>query len=72
VAVSDTGVGIPTEDLPRIFDRFYQVDKARSRIDGGNGLGLAISKNIAETHGGRIEVQSEVGKGSIFSIFLPL
>jgi heavy metal sensor kinase len=73
VSVSDTGIGIPAEDLPRIFDRFYQVDKARSRIDGGgSGLGLAISKNIAEAHGGRIEVQSEVGKGSIFSIFLPL
>ena len=72
VSVCDTGIGIPAEDLPRIFDRFYQVDKARSRIDGGSGLGLAISKNITETHGGRIEVQSEVGKGSIFSIFLPL
>ncbi len=73
VSVSDTGAGIPAEDLPRIFDRFYQVDKARSRIDGGgSGLGLAIAKDIAEAHRGRIEVQSEVGKGSNFSIFLPL
>ena len=73
ISVSDSGPGIPPDRLPYIFDRFYQVDKARSRIDsGGSGLGLAIAKNIAEAHGGRIEVQSEVGKGSIFSIFLPL
>jgi heavy metal sensor kinase len=72
VAVTDTGIGIPADELPHIFERFYRVDKARSRSDGGSGLGLAICKHITEVHGGRIEVESQVGKGSTFSVYLPL
>ncbi len=72
VAVADTGVGIPEKDLPRIFDRFYRVDKARARENGGTGLGLAISKWIVDQHGGKIHVQSQVGKGTTFTVWLPL
>jgi heavy metal sensor kinase len=72
VAIIDTGVGIPAEDIPFIFERFYRVDKSRSRFDGGTGLGLAISQRIAQAHGGRIEVESRVGVGSTFSVWLPL
>ncbi len=72
VNITDTGIGIAEEQLPFIFERFYRVDKARSRAEGGAGLGLGIAKHIAESHGGRIEVMSRVGKGSTFSIFLPL
>jgi len=72
VSISDTGIGIPSEDLPFIFDRFYRVDKARSRGDGGMGLGLAIASSIAKLHGGEIEVESQVGKGTTFYITLPL
>lgn len=72
VSVADTGIGIPAEDLPKIFDRFYRVDRARSREKGGSGLGLAIANWIAEAHGGRIQVQSQVGKGSTFTVWLPL
>jgi two-component system sensor histidine kinase ResE len=72
VAIKDTGVGIPPEDMPFIFERFYRVDKSRSRSDGGTGLGLAISRYIAEAHGGKIEVESQVGVGSTFSVWLPL
>lgn len=72
VTVKDTGVGIPAEDIPFIFDRFYRVDKSRSRAEGGTGLGLAICKHIAEAHGGKIEVESQVGAGSTFSVRLPL
>jgi len=72
VSISDTGTGIPAEDLPNIFDRFYRVDKARSRAEGGLGLGLAIASSIAKLHGGGIDVESQVGKGSTFHITLPL
>jgi len=71
IEVEDNGPGIPLEDRERIFERFYRVDKARSRGTGGAGLGLAIVKHLVELHGGRVEVQSEVGRGSSFQIFLP-
>ena len=67
----DKGVGIPKEDLPRLFERFYRVDKARSREHGGTGLGLAIVKHIAQVHGGQVLVSSTVGQGSVFSVHLP-
>ncbi|HLC23408.1 MAG TPA: ATP-binding protein, partial [Dehalococcoidia bacterium] len=70
--VSDTGVGIEAEHLPHIFERFYRVDKARSRAEGGTGLGLAIVKQIAESLGGRVAVSSESGKGSTFTVWLKL
>jgi signal transduction histidine kinase len=69
--VVDTGIGIDAADLPRIFDRFYRVDKARSRSQGGSGLGLAICQWIAEAHGGRIEVSSQPDAGSTFTVRLP-
>ena len=72
VAVTDTGVGIPAEDIPFIFERFYRVDRSRSRAEGGTGLGLAICRYIAAAHGGKIEVESQVGVGSTFSVWLPL
>ena len=72
IAIADTGIGIPEKDIPHIFERFYRVDKARSREQGGAGLGLSICKYIAEVHGGRIEVASELGKGSTFSVLLPV
>jgi signal transduction histidine kinase len=70
--VRDTGPGIPPEHLPRIFERFYRADEPRSRNAGGTGLGLAICKWIAEAHCGRIEVVSQVGVGSVFTVILPL
>jgi len=72
VSVTDTGRGIPADDLPRIFDRFYRVDRSRSREAGGTGLGLAIAKHIVEAHGGRITVASRVNAGSTFAFTLPL
>jgi signal transduction histidine kinase len=69
--VKDTGVGIPPEALPRVFERFYRVDKARSRAMGGTGLGLAIVKHVALKHGGKVDAESVVGKGSSFRINLP-
>jgi two-component system phosphate regulon sensor histidine kinase PhoR len=70
VSVVDTGIGIPSSDIPRIFERFYRVDKGRSRELGGTGLGLAIVKHIIHAHGGRVGVESELGKGSAFSFTL--
>jgi signal transduction histidine kinase len=70
--VSDTGIGIAPPDLPHIFDRFWRADKARSRSQGGAGLGLSIAKWIAETHAGSVSVESEPGKGSVFSLHVPL
>lgn len=72
ILVTDTGSGIPKEDLPRLFERFYRVDKARSRDVGGTGLGLSIVKHIIESHGGSVEVSSRLGEGSIFRVRLPL
>jgi two-component system sensor histidine kinase SenX3 len=71
IRVSDTGIGIPEGKLPRIFERFYRVDKARSKETGGTGLGLAIVKHIAENHGGRVTVESTLGEGSTFTVYLP-
>jgi len=71
VRVSDTGIGIPEGSLPRIFERFYRVDKARSKETGGTGLGLSIVRHIAENHGGRVTVESTPGEGSTFIVFLP-
>jgi two-component system phosphate regulon sensor histidine kinase PhoR len=72
LTVSDTGIGIPQADQPRIFERFYRVDVARSREAGGTGLGLAIAKHLVEIHGGRLWVESEVGQGSQFHFSVPL
>jgi signal transduction histidine kinase len=72
VAVADTGPGIPAEHLPRVFDRFYRVDTARSRDEGGTGIGLAIARSVIEAHGGRIWAESEPGSGSTFTFELPV
>lgn len=74
LVVTDTGVGIPPDELPHVFDRFYRVDKARTRSQGGAGLGLAIAQRIAQVHGGRLEAASDgaTGRGSTFSLWLPL
>jgi signal transduction histidine kinase len=69
--VHDTGIGIPTAALPHVFERFYRVDEARSREDGGGGLGLSIAKSICAAHGAQIEVESEVGNGSCFRLVFP-
>ena len=70
--VRDTGFGIPAEDLPRLFERFYRVDKARSRELGGTGLGLAIVKHLVRSQGGEVRVESQVDKGSTFFFTLPV
>jgi signal transduction histidine kinase len=72
ISVSDTGEGIPAEDLPNIFERFYRVDRSRARATGGSGLGLTIAKRWVEAHGGKITAKSELGKGSSFSFTLPI
>lgn len=72
VAVRDTGIGIDRSDLPRVFERFFRVDRGRSRASGGSGLGLAIVKHIVEAHGGRVWAESEKGKGSVFWFSLPI
>ncbi len=70
--VRDTGIGIPEEDLPRLFERFYRVDKARSRELGGTGLGLSIVKHLVAAHNGTTSVQSRLHEGSTFSFCLPV
>jgi two-component system phosphate regulon sensor histidine kinase PhoR len=70
--VADTGIGIPANTLNRVFERFYRVDKGRSRDEGGTGLGLAIVKHVAQLHGGRVDVESRLGEGSVFRVHLPM
>jgi signal transduction histidine kinase len=72
ISVSDTGEGIPAQDLPNIFERFYRVDRSRARATGGSGLGLTIAKRLVEAHGGKIEAQSKLGRGSRFSFTIPV
>jgi signal transduction histidine kinase len=71
VSVRDTGCGIPEEDRPHLFERFYRVDKARARASGGNGLGLAICKSIVDAHGGTLGFETQLGRGTTFWIRLP-
>ncbi len=72
ISVRDHGIGIPSRDLERIFERFYRVDRARSRATGGTGLGLSIVRHVAQAHGGDVTVESIEGEGSIFRLRLPL
>jgi signal transduction histidine kinase len=72
VAVIDTGIGIASEDLPKVFERFWRADKSRSRYSGGSGIGLAIARHLVELQGGKIEVESQLGKGSTFRFSLPI
>jgi signal transduction histidine kinase len=72
LSVSDDGPGIPARDLPRIFERFYRADKARHRELGGTGLGLSIVKHIAQLHGGSVDAESEIGRGTTVRVHLPI
>src|SRR5215210_1151331 len=71
IRISDTGIGIPEGKIPRIFERFYRVDKARTKATGGTGLGLSIVRHVAQNHGGRVTVRSTPGEGSTFTVYLP-
>jgi signal transduction histidine kinase len=71
IRIADTGIGIPEGNLSRIFERFYRVDKARSKATGGTGLGLSIVRHVAQNHGGRVSVESTPGEGSVFTVRLP-
>ena len=71
-AVSDTGIGIAKEDQAKVFDRFYRVDKARARKSGGNGIGLSLVKFLVELFGGTIDVKSQIGQGTTFTLTFPL
>jgi two-component system phosphate regulon sensor histidine kinase PhoR len=71
-SVSDTGPGISPEHIPRLTERFYRVDRSRSRDTGGTGLGLAIVKHVAQRHGAKLKIESTLGKGSVFSIIFPV
>jgi two-component system OmpR family sensor kinase len=72
LSIQDNGPGISKESLPHIFDRFFRADASRARQYGGAGLGFAITKSIVEAHGGTIEVESHVGKGTVFRVYLPM
>jgi two-component system, OmpR family, sensor kinase len=72
VSIADTGIGIPAEDVPHVWDRFYRIDQARTRASGGFGLGLAIVRSIVESHGGQVALSSELGKGTTVVLRLPL
>jgi len=71
VTVSDTGAGIRDEDIPHIFERFYRGEKSRNRSTGGAGLGLAIARGVVRAHGGEIKVESQIGKGTQFTFYIP-
>ena len=72
IEIADTGSGIPARDVHRVFERFYRVDRGRSSESGGTGLGLSIVRNVAVNHGGRVDVESQEGIGSTFTLVLPL
>jgi len=71
LVVSDTGIGIPPEELPHVFDEFFRGERAKQAVQHGTGLGMAIAKRVVDMHGGRIEVQSQVGRGTTFRVSLP-